>query len=88
MAAVCFGGARYDQAVEWARQSLEYHPNDAFNQALLIASLGHAERSGEAREAVERMAPLSPDRLRLFLASTPDYADRVIAGLRKAGWRG
>jgi TolB-like protein/Tfp pilus assembly protein PilF len=85
-----FAAARYEEAVELARQSLQRKPDYPWPLDILAASLVHLGRVDEARSTVEGMLRTTPDHsiatLRLvFQAADADLLQRLFDGLRKAG---
>jgi adenylate cyclase len=83
-----FLSGRYEQAVEFARRSLDLRADRPGAYRLLAASFGFLGRTEEAARALghlRRLAPeFHPEHLRNFL---PDEAvDRYLLGLRAAGW--
>jgi adenylate cyclase len=86
-----FAARRYAEAIEWARRALEERPGFATGLRVLAASYGQVGRIEEARSAFEEMM-----RLHSFSASTfrsalgaadPEFLERYLDGLRKAGLR-
>jgi len=81
---------RPEEAIDWARQSLRQPNTQTSRWVLLAASLAHAGRIDEARQAVESLRRMSPgydltvarDIWRLGDGETRDY---LFDGLRKAG---
>jgi adenylate cyclase len=90
IAAAHFAAERYEEAVRFARRSLQSRPGQPGAQRLLAASYGHLGRADEARHALDELLRLAPDlsaaQLRVFLP--PAIVDRYVEGLRKAGWQG
>jgi adenylate cyclase len=85
-----FAAARYEEAVEWSQRSLQRMPGWAVTLSILAASYGHLGRIDEAQSALREVRQLNPEfslaGLRLFLsAASPDYVERYIDGLRRAG---
>ena len=86
-----FAAGRYEQAVDWAEQSLERHPHrNELAYRGLAASYGQLGRLDEARAAVEQQLRIDPE---LSLAkvrsqnraTNSDFLERWLEGLRKAG---
>jgi adenylate cyclase len=84
-----FAAERYEEAVTFAKRSLQSRSEQPGDYRLLAASYGHLGRTEEARAALdvlERLAPdLSTAQLRVFLR--PAAAESYVEGLRKAGWK-
>jgi adenylate cyclase len=85
-----FAAERYEQAVDWAKRSLELRADWLPPYAAIAASYAHLGRVDEARSAVQELARINPDfslaGLRLFLLSAdPGFLQRWLDGLRKAG---
>ena len=84
-----FSAGHYEEAVRWGERALESDPTDAISKGLLVASYAHAGRLEEARELGADLPEVSEEQLRSLLSSaTEDFVDRMIDGLRRAGWRG
>ncbi len=80
---------RFEKATFWARRSLERAPGPLAIRTL-AASYAHLDRPSEARSALEEELRLEPDltlsKVRHQNPSTdPDYLERWLDGLRKAG---
>jgi adenylate cyclase len=85
-----FAAGRYDDAVDWAWRSLRRRTDWIDPHHVLAASYAHLGQLEEARTAWEDALRLQPgfslDTYELMLASAdPDFAERYLAGLRKAG---
>jgi adenylate cyclase len=81
---------RFEEAVLWARRSLEAKPNNSIPLRSLAAALGQLGRIAEARAVIERLRALVPDETIANYAahSTFRFSGRlplILAGLRKAG---
>jgi TolB-like protein/class 3 adenylate cyclase/Tfp pilus assembly protein PilF len=90
MAWAYFAIPDYEHALEWAERSIERGPNPMALQ-VAAASAGQLGRTDEARASLRellRLAPgLSEDGLKtLFGIAKGDFVDRLLDGLRKAGW--
>jgi adenylate cyclase len=88
-----FAAGSYEDAVEWARRSLQRKPDYIFPLDTLASSLAHLGRVDEARSVVEESLRSTPDHsiaaLRLvFGTADADLLERLIDGLRKAGLPG
>jgi TolB-like protein/cytochrome c-type biogenesis protein CcmH/NrfG len=89
LAAAHFLAARYQEAVAFAKRSLETRPEQAGAYRVLAASYGYLGRHEEAKPALDALLRLMPDfssaYLRLFLP--PSIVERYVEGLEKAGWK-
>ena len=79
---------RFEEAVQFARRSLDLQPGQPGAWRVIAAASGYRGRIVEARAACEKMMELAPDlseaHLRTFM---PDpMVDRYVEGLRRAGW--
>jgi adenylate cyclase len=78
-----------EQALAWARRSFEHEPASGISYRPLIpASLAHLGRDAEARRECEAFRAVAPHwNLGLARAlAPPELADRLIEGIRRAGW--
>jgi tetratricopeptide (TPR) repeat protein len=96
---VNFGLKNYDQAIEWARQSIAINPNaDPYSHVVLVSSLALAGHETEAREALKRYLALPFTGPVKTIAAIKAYYtgmrgdprfvqmnERAYDGLRKAG---
>jgi TolB-like protein/Flp pilus assembly protein TadD len=85
-----FSGQRYEEAAEWGRRAVRANPKWLFGWNVLTASYARLGRVDEARRACAELSRLAPavsvSSIRQNLAAAdPDYRDRMIDGLRKAG---
>jgi adenylate cyclase len=90
MAVAHFVAGRYEEAVDWARRSLQRKPDYLTSSLALAASLAHLGRVDEARRAVQETLQHSPEftlasASLVLSAGEPDFVERAIDGLRKAG---
>ena len=79
-----------DAVLDWAERSLARQPSANAYQ-IVAASLAHLGRIEEARDALAELTRLrpgiSPAAIRHYYAvADPGHADRLIEGLRLAGW--
>jgi adenylate cyclase len=84
-----FSAKRYEQAADWARRAIQESATGA-NWRLLAASYACLDRTDEARGALAEALRVQPsttvaDVKRNLLAATPDFVERYLDGLRKAG---
>ncbi len=88
MALAHFGAERYEAAVDWAKRSLQHRPDGIVARAWLAASLGQLGRESETGAvASSPPAGFSVAGIRRALSGAePSLIDRVLEGLRKAGW--
>jgi len=85
-----FGAGRYEQAVQWARKTIEVTPEFPAAWLYVTFSLALLDRLAEARVAKDRLLQVMPNcTLRLLRAALPSHRpeeiDRRIEGLRRAG---
>jgi len=85
-----FGAGRYEQAVQWARKTIDVTPEFPAAWLYLTFSLGLLDQLAEARAAKDQLLQVMPNcTLRLLRAALPsrrpEEIDRRIEGLRKAG---
>ncbi len=90
LASAHFAAGRYQEAIAFARRSLDIEAGQPGSYRVIAAASGYLGKTVEAREAFEQMLKLAPDlteeHLRSFL---PDgLVDKYIEGMRKAGWKG
>jgi adenylate cyclase len=90
MAVAHFSAGRYEEAVNWAKRSLEHRADYPRIHTIIAASYAHLGRIDEARAAVQELAQGHPDfslsGVMVFMSSAdPDFAGRYLEGLRKAG---
>jgi Tfp pilus assembly protein PilF len=90
MAWAFFAADDYEHALEWADRAIQRGPNWLAYQvaAASLAYLGEPERARTALRELLRLQPnLSTEGIELFFApADPEFRDRLIAGLREAGW--
>jgi TolB-like protein/class 3 adenylate cyclase len=85
-----FAAREYEDAVEWGQKAVDYRPDLAIGYRTLASSYAHLGQLDKARAALEEELRLDPG---LTLAavrsenptSDPDFLERWLAGLRKAG---
>jgi tetratricopeptide (TPR) repeat protein len=90
MALAQFGAERYEEAVEWARRSLQRKPDSPLASRILAASYAQLGRIDEARSAAEEVSRLTPEfslsvASLIFASADASLRERLVEGLRKAG---
>ncbi len=87
-----YGAGRYEEAVDWAKQSVRLNPDAFIAYRALAASNGQLGRIDEARAALAELLRIDPDltleqRKQRFadLGFDPDVIEHQNDGLRKAG---
>jgi adenylate cyclase len=88
-----FGARRYEDSVKCEKQALQRTPDYWISLGTLTSSLAHLGRIEEARSTLEKMLRANPvyseDGFRMvFAIADPDYVERWLGGIRKAGWEG
>ena len=88
----CNSLENYDEAVEWARKSVNARPDQFWPHLNLAVALAGQDRLDEARVAIEAARRVKPDLSlsdirRLFPHFHPEYGERFIDALAKAGLR-
>jgi adenylate cyclase len=92
MALAHFAARRYEEAAEWAQRSLQRRLDYVLSRSILAASCAHLGRTDEARTALAAAMHLQQgsfeETAKLALPfADPDLVERVIDGLRKAGFK-
>ena len=87
-----YGAGRYEEAVDWAKQSVRLNPDAFIVHRALAASNAQLGRIDEARAALAEVLRLDPNltlekvkRQTAAVGWDPDVIEPYIAGLRKAG---
>ena len=88
-----FAAERYGEAVTWGKRALESnpaYPTSDETYRLLAASYVHLGRLEDGRDAAREAARLNPEYSLAYIRraaafADPDYLDRYLDGLRKAG---
>jgi adenylate cyclase len=93
IAAAHFKEKRYAEAVESALASVRHRPDYSFSRALLAASYAWTGQLEKGRSALRAVLAESPDfsiaNVRAAYAfSDPEFVDRLVEGLRRAGLEG
>jgi len=82
----------YDEAVEYARESINLSSTWPFAYLVLASALGHLGRVEEALSGIAECERLEPGRTAFEFEEMPrihrnlDDAEHILEGLRKAGW--
>jgi adenylate cyclase len=80
---------RYEEALEWAEQSLRELPNFAPTIRTMVVSCAHLGRIAEARAWLERLLELQPGltiaKVKASAAYSPEHQSMRVEGFRKAG---
>ena len=89
-ASCCNNLENYDEGVEWARKAVNASPDRLWAHITLAHALAGQDRPDEARVAIAEARRLKPDLSlsmirRLRLHYHPEYLERLIDALRKAG---
>ncbi len=76
--------------MEWARKAINTRPSQFPPHVILACALAGQDRLDEARVAIEAARRVKPDLSlsvirRVFPHFHPEYGERLIDGLRKAG---
>ncbi len=78
-----------DEAIDWARKSVQFKPEFFLGHAVLAASLVEHDEIEQARQAIEEFSDQSPRASIGYIASlpfrTPAQRDRLVGALRTAG---
>jgi adenylate cyclase len=82
----------YEAAAEAAKRAIRSNPDFPLAYRWLAASLGQLGQTTEAREALEKAIAIAPISFNMYVRRVPwhrpdDHA-HMVAGLRKAGWKG
>ncbi len=84
-----FAARDYEQALEWAHKSIQRRPNPMGYQ-VAAASSAHLGQLDQAQSSLRELLRLQPDLSivgleQFFMPADPDFRERLIDGLRKAG---
>jgi adenylate cyclase len=85
-----FAAGRYEDAIDWARQSLKQRNDWIDGLSALAASCAHLERMEEAQAAADEIRRLHPEFSvstvePVIAAAAPEFTRRILDGLRRAG---
>ncbi len=91
MAWAYFAIQDYEHALEWAEEGIERRPNRRAYQ-VAVASLGQLGQLDRAETSLRELLRLQPDLSvagleLMFAPANRDFVDRLLEGLRKAGWQ-
>jgi adenylate cyclase len=78
----------HEEAIVWAKKSIQQRPDNPIPYVTLASSLGHLGRIDEGRSALEECEQARPGYLRHWARTKSPEAQHVLEGLRKCGWRG
>ena len=80
---------RYEEAVEWAQNSIRERPGFSAGRRIFCASLAMAGRTNEAKEELEVLRTFQPNLSIAWIEQHVPYTERTmphfIEGMRKAG---
>jgi adenylate cyclase len=74
----------HEEAIVWARKSIQQRPDNPIPYVALASSLGHLDRIEEGRSALEACEGARPGYLDHMARTSP--SEHVLDGLRKCGW--
>jgi tetratricopeptide (TPR) repeat protein len=85
-----FSAGQYEEAVDWLERSLQGKSDYPFTSCMLAAGLAHLGRADESQDVCNRLLKLSPGfslaAVRLLIPfAAPEFSERLMDGLRKAG---
>lgn len=85
-----FLAGRYEQAIEYARKSLNLRADQPGCYRVLAAAYGYLGRRTEAGAALDKLCSISPTLTREHLSCflPPGVLEKYVTGLEKAGWQG
>jgi TolB-like protein len=92
IAASLYLDENYEAAARTARQVIRHYRKHPTAYRWLAASLGQLGRIGEAEETLETLRTTAPSSFDMYVSERPRYCSvehaPMVAGLRKAGWKG
>ncbi len=92
VAASLYLDGNYNAAATTARQVIRQYPKHPTAYRWLAATLGQLRRFAEAEETLHRLQTISPSSFEMYVTQRPTYCsieyEPLLAGLRKAGWKG
>jgi tetratricopeptide (TPR) repeat protein len=78
----------YEAAVEIVRRRLHHFPDFPLPRRFLVAALGQLGRREEAAAALGELQMWGPNALNNMALLGAEHYERLLDGLRKAGWQG
>lgn len=81
----------YENAISWARKSVQIPNSHYWARANLISALGHSGNKEQAQSELNQLESIKPEfslefaRERMFYIKRPDQIETYIEGLKKAG---
>jgi tetratricopeptide (TPR) repeat protein len=72
----------YEEAIAWARKSIQQRPDNPEPYVTLASALGHLGRIYEAQAALQGCERAR----RGYIEQRPSGDDHLLEGLRKCGW--
>lgn len=85
--------SKYQDAVKWAKLSIQVPNSHYWANAALVSALGHLGRTEEANAAVKELLEIKPNfscdfaRSRLFYLKDKQQVEKYVDGLQKSGMR-
>ena len=88
-----FGEHKYESAIHSLREALGHRPTHIWSLQWLAASLGQLGRTREASDVLQKAALISPEAFDRHTCQRPpnfhpEHHERMLDGLRRAGWEG
>jgi adenylate cyclase len=76
----------YEEAIRWAKKSIQQRLDNPLPYVALASSLGHLGRIDEGRNALEACEQARPGYLDHVAQTSSSQSEHVLDGLRKCGW--
>jgi adenylate cyclase len=76
----------YEEAITWAKKSMQQRPDNPIPYVALASSLGHLGRIDEGRNALEACEQARPGYLDHVAQTGSSQSEHILDGLRKCGW--